>query len=56
MEEKIRYVCVRENVLESGTEREKVKNRKRTKKGRQKVGERCLFASQRERYYNSLCA
>ncbi len=43
-------------MLKSGTEREKVKNRKRTKTGRQKVGERCLFAGQRERCYNCPCA
>lgn len=45
--EQIRYVC--ESTLERGTGREKVKNRIRTKKGRQKLGERCQFESQRER-------
>lgn len=48
--EQIKYVYV--CVLESGTEREKAKNRNRTKKGRQKVGERCQFMRQRERYHN----
>lgn len=33
-------------VFESRAQREKVKIRKGTKKGRQKVGERCQFESQ----------